>query len=399
MIPAVVPTYARADVAFERGEGAYLYATDGRRYLDFASGIAVTALGHGHPHLIEALTAQAKKLWHTSNLFQIPGQMRLAERLVANSFADSVFFTNSGAEAIECGLKMVRKYHDDFGDARRYRVICCEGAFHGRTLATIAAGGQEKHLAGFAPVVDGFDHVAYDNLNELRNAITAETAAILVEPVQGEGGMRAASLDYLRGLRAVADEFGLLLFFDEVQCGMGRTGRLFAHEWAGVEPDIVATAKGLGGGFPVGACLAKEKAARALTAGSHGSTFGGNPLAMAVGNAVLDVILGDGFLDQVRRTAARLRERLEDFARRWPQLIQEVRGAGLLLGLKCRVPNGELLGRLRAEGLLTVGAADNVLRLLPPLIIDDSHVDEALAVLERVAKAWTDFPADTKAAS
>jgi acetylornithine/N-succinyldiaminopimelate aminotransferase len=388
MIPAVMPTYARADIAFERGEGAYLFASDGSRYLDFASGIAVTALGHAHPHLVAALTEQAGKLWHTSNLFQIPGQTRLAERLIANSFADSVFFTNSGAEAIECGLKMLRKYQDDFGDPRRYRVICCHGAFHGRTLATIAAGGQEKHLAGFGPAVDGFDHVAYGNMNELRNAITAETAAILIEPVQGEGGMKKASIDYLRALRAVADEFGLLLFFDEVQCGMGRTGKLFAHQWAEVEPDIVATAKGLGGGFPIGACLAKEKAARALTAGSHGSTFGGNPLAVAVGNAVLDVLLADGFLEQVQRVAGRLRAKLEEFARRHPDLIEEVRGEGLMIGLKCRVPNTDVVARLRANWMLTAGAGDNVVRLLPPLIIDDSHIEEGLGILEHTVAAW-----------
>jgi acetylornithine/N-succinyldiaminopimelate aminotransferase len=388
MIPAVMPTYARADIAFERGEGAYLFASDGGRYLDFASGIAVTALGHAHPHLVAALTEQAGKLWHTSNLFQIPGQTRLAERLIANSFADSVFFTNSGAEAIECGLKMLRKYQDDFGDPRRYRVICCHGAFHGRTLATIAAGGQEKHLAGFGPAVDGFDHVAYGNMNELRNAITAETAAILIEPVQGEGGMKKASIDYLRALRAVADEFGLLLFFDEVQCGMGRTGKLFAHQWAEVEPDIVATAKGLGGGFPIGACLAKEKAARALTAGSHGSTFGGNPLAVAVGNAVLDVLLADGFLEQVQRVAGSLRAKLEEFARRHPDLIEEVRGEGLMIGLKCRVPNTDVVARLRANRMLTAGAGDNVVRLLPPLIIDDSHIEEGLGILEHTVAAW-----------
>ena len=388
MIPAVMPTYARADIAFERGQGAYLYASDGSRYLDFASGIAVTALGHAHPHLVAALTEQAGKLWHTSNLFQIPGQIRLAERLVANSFADSVFFTNSGAEAIECGLKMLRKYQDDFGDPKRYRVVCCHGAFHGRTMATIAAGGQEKHLAGFGPAVEGFDHVAYGNMNEMRNAITTETAAILVEPVQGEGGMKKASTDYLRALRAVADEFGLLLFFDEVQCGMGRTGKLFAHQWAEIEPDIVATAKGLGGGFPIGACLAKEKAARALTAGSHGSTFGGNPLAVAVGNAVLDVLLADGFLEQVQAVAARLGAKLEEFARRHPDLIEEVRGEGLMIGLKCRVPNTEVINRLRGNRMLTAGAGDNVVRLLPPLIIDDSHIEEGLAILQRTAAAW-----------
>jgi len=387
MIPAVMPNYARADLAFERGEGAYLYATDGRRFLDFASGIAVTALGHSHPHLVQALTEQAKKVWHTANLYQIPGQTRLAERLVAASFADSVFFCNSGAEAIECGLKMVRKYHDDFGDPRRYRVICCTGGFHGRTLATIAAGGQEKHLAGFGPIVIGFDHVAYDNLNELRAAITGETAAILVEPVQGEGGLRPASRDYLKGLRAVCDEYGLLLFLDEVQCGMGRTGKLFAHEWAGVEPDIVATAKGLGGGFPVGACLAKERAARALTPGSHGSTFGGNPLAMAVGNAVLDILLGEGFLEHVQVMSGLLRPRLEELVRRRPETYTEVRGAGLLLGLKCAVPNTEVIARLRDAGMLTVGAGDNVVRLLPPLIIEPAHVEEALTILDRVGAA------------
>jgi acetylornithine/N-succinyldiaminopimelate aminotransferase len=388
MIPAVMPTYARADVAFEHGEGAYLIADDGSRYLDFASGIAVTALGHAHPHLVAALREQAGKLWHTSNLFQIPGQARLAERLTAASFADSVFFTNSGAEAIECGLKMVRKYQDDFGDPKRYRVICCHGAFHGRTLATIAAGGQEKHLAGFGPTVEGFDHVAYGNMNEMRNAITGETAAILVEPVQGEGGMRKASVEYLRALRTVADDFGLLLFLDEVQCGMGRTGKLFAHQWADIEPDIVATAKGLGGGFPIGACLAKEKAARALTAGTHGSTFGGNPLAVAVANAVLDVLLADGFLENVQAVAKRLRGRLEEFARRHPDLIEEVRGEGLMIGLKCRVPNTDLIARLRANRLLTVGAGENVVRILPPLIIADSQIDEAMGILEHTAAAW-----------
>ena len=388
MIPALMPTYARAQLAFERGEGPYLYTADGSRYLDFASGIAVTALGHAHPHLVAALTEQAKKLWHTSNLYQIPGQARLAERLTAASFADSVFFCNSGAEAIECGLKMVRKYQDDFGDPKRYRVICCKGAFHGRTLATISAGGQEKHLAGFAPAVEGFDHVAYGNLNELRAAIGPETAAVLVEPIQGEGGLRAASADYLKGLRRVCDEFGLLLFLDEVQCGMGRSGRLFAHEWAGIEPDIVATAKGLGGGFPVGACLAKEKAAKALTAGSHGSTFGGNPLAMAVANAVLDVILADGFLENVRRRAERLNGGLAELVRRHPDRLEEARGFGLLLGLKCRIPNTELMSRLRDKQLLVATAGDNVLRILPPLIVEESHIDVALSIIDGVLAGW-----------
>jgi acetylornithine/N-succinyldiaminopimelate aminotransferase len=388
MIPALMPTYARAPLAFERGEGTYLFTADGSRYLDFASGIAVTALGHAHPHLVAALTEQAKKLWHTSNLYQIPGQVRLAERLTAASFADSVFFCNSGAEAIECGLKMVRKYQDDFGDPKRYRVICCQGAFHGRTLATISAGGQEKHLAGFAPAVEGFDHVAYGNLNELRAAIGPETAAVLVEPIQGEGGLRAASADYLKGLRRVCDEFGLLLFLDVVQCGMGRSGRLFAHEWAGIEPDIVATAKGLGGGFPVGACLAKEKAAKALTAGSHGSTFGGNPLAMAVANAVLDVILADGFLENVRRRAERLNRGLAELVRCHPERLEETRGFGLLLGLKCRIPNTELMSRLRDKQLLVATAGDNVLRILPPLIVEESQIDEALGIIDGVLAGW-----------
>jgi len=388
MIPAVMQTYQRADIAFDRGDGAYLYATDGRRYLDFASGIAVTALGHSHPHLVAALREQAGKLWHTSNLYQIPGQQRLAERLVEASFADSVFFTNSGAEAVECGLKLNRKYHDESGSPQRYRVITVEGAFHGRTLATIAAGGQQKHLKGFDPVVDGFDQVAFGNLNELRAAISGETAAILIEPVQGEGGMRPASAEYLRALRAVADEYGLLLFFDEVQCGMGRTGKLFAHEWAGVEPDILATAKGIGGGFPMGACLAKEKVAAALTAGSHGSTFGGGPLAMAVGNAVLDIMLADGFFANVERMGGILRRRLEALVKRYPRILADVRGMGLILGLKCMVPNTDMVNRLRAEGLLTVGAGDNVVRVLPPLIVEERHVDEALAILEKVAAAW-----------
>ncbi|MBX6320271.1 MAG: aspartate aminotransferase family protein [Rhodospirillaceae bacterium] len=388
MTSALIPAFARADIAFERGEGAYLFTADGRRYLDFASGVAVTALGHAHPHLVEALTEQARKVWHVSNLFRIPDQERLARRLADASFADMVFFANSGAEAVECGLKLVRKYQHETGAPERYRVITCEGAFHGRTLATIAAGGQEKHLKGFGPKMDGFDQVAYGNLNELRAAITRETAAILVEPVQGEGGVRAASAGRLRGLRAVADDYGLVLFFDEVQTGMGRTGRLFAHEWAGVKPDVLATAKGIGGGFPLGACLATERVGRVMTAGSHGSTFGGNPLAMAVGNAVLDVLLADGFLDGVNRMAERLRERLERLARRHPAVIEEVRGMGLLLGLKCRVPNTELTARLRQAGLLVVPAGDNVVRLLPPLVIDDSHIEEAAAILDRVCSDW-----------
>jgi acetylornithine/N-succinyldiaminopimelate aminotransferase len=389
VIPAVMPTYGRFNLAFEKGEGAYLFTGDGRKYLDFAGGIAVTILGHAHPHLVAALTEQAKKLWHCSNLFEIPGQKRLAERLVANTFADTVFFGNSGAEAIECALKIVRKYHDDNGSPEKYRVIACDGSFHGRTLATLAAAGNPKYLKGYGPDVEGFDHVAFGNLNELRQAITKETAAILVEPVQGEGGIRPASLDYLRGLRAVADEYGLLLVFDEVQCGMGRTGKLFAHEWAGITPDVLGVAKGLGGGFPVGACLATERAASGMTAGSHGSTFGGNPLAMAVGNAVLDIVLADGFLPRVDRIARRLWGRLEGLVAKYPKVFAEVRGAGLLLGLRCIPPNTEIIDKLIENGLLTVGAGENVIRLLPPLIIEDSHVEEAMSALDRAAASFS----------
>jgi len=383
---ALMNTYARSELAFERGEGAWLIATDGRRFLDFASGIAVTALGHCHPHLVAAITDQAQKIWHTSNLYRVPGQERLGERLAAASFADQVFFGNSGVEAIECGLKLVRKYHDDFGDPGRYRVIACEGSFHGRTLAGLAAAGNEKYLKGYAPYVEGFDHVPFGNLNELRAKIGPETAAILVEPVQGEGGMRAASIEYLKGLRAVCDEFGLLLFFDEVQCGMGRTGKLFAHEWAGVTPDIVATAKGIGGGFPLGACLATEKVAKAFGPGSHGTTFGGNPLAMAVGNAVLDIMLAPGFLDDVVARGEQLKKGAERLIAAYPKVFAELRGKGLMLGLKCVTPNLEMVDRLRRCGLLTVGAGDNVVRLLPPLIITASEIDQALGMLETAAK-------------
>ena len=383
MIPAILPVYSRVDLAFERGEGAYLYTAEGRRYLDFASGIAVTSLGHAHPHLVEALIHQGQKLWHTSNVFRIPGQELLAKRLIDATFADTAFFTNSGAEAVECGIKLVRKYFDDIGQPERYRIIACNNAFHGRTMATIAAGGQEKLLKGFDPVVDGFDHVAFGNLNEMRAAITPQTAAILIEPVQGEGGARAADPAYLRGLREIADEFGLLLFFDEVQCGMGRTGKLFAYEWAGIEPDVMAIAKGIGGGFPLGACLATEKAACGMTAGTHGSTYGGNPLAMAIGNAVLDIVLADGFLDNVQRIAGVLRKRLAAVAKAHPAVLAGVRGQGLLLGLECVKPNTDVMVALRRNGLLCVGGGENIVRLLPPLIIDETHVEEAAQIIDR----------------
>jgi acetylornithine/N-succinyldiaminopimelate aminotransferase len=383
-----MPTYGRWDVAVDRGEGCYLYATDGRKFLDFTSGIAVTSLGHCHPHLIEAVTAQAQKLWHVSNLFQIPGQQRLAERLVANSFADTVFFNNSGAEAVELSLKVARKYQSETGHPERYRVIGCHGSFHGRSFATLAAAGAEGYLKGFGAPMDGFDHVAFNNLNEMRAAVTDQTAAILVEPVQGEGGVRAPSADYLRGLRAICDEFGLLLVYDEVQCGMGRTGKLFAHEWAGIPPDVMAVAKALGNGFPIGSCLATEKAAVGMTGGTHGSTFGGNPMAVACGNAVLDVMLDPDFFDRVQRTSRLLWNKLSALTEAYPKLFAEPRGSGLLLGIKCVIPTGDFVAKLRAEGLLCLTAGDNVLRILPPLIVGEREIEEGLGIIEKVAREW-----------
>jgi acetylornithine/N-succinyldiaminopimelate aminotransferase len=390
-MPVVMPTYARADVAFERGEGAYLFDTEGRKYLDFMSGIAVTGLGHCHPRLVQALTEQARRLWHTSNVFRIPGQERVASRLVEHSFADTVFFTNSGVEAWECGAKLVRKYHDETGNPQRWRIITAQQAFHGRTLTAISAAGQEKLVKGFHPLVDGFDQVAFGNLNEMRAAITDETAAICVEPIQGEGGIRPGTEEYLRALREICDEFGLLLFFDEIQTGVGRTGRLFAHEWAGISPDVMCIAKGIGGGFPVGACLATERAAVGMTAGTHGTTFGGNPLAMAVADAVLEVVLEPGFLDRVAATGERLRAGLERLVEAHPKVLAEVRGTGLMLGLRIRpeLPNGKVIEALRAAGLLTVGAGDNVIRLLPPLVIGDAEIEEACAAIDRVAREAT----------
>ncbi|WP_046022469.1 aspartate aminotransferase family protein [Magnetospira sp. QH-2] len=388
MITAVMPTYARIDMAFERGEGCFLFDTEGKRYLDFAAGVAVNALGHAHPRMVAALTEQAGKLWHCSNLYRVAGQETLAERLVDLTFADTAFFTNSGAEAVECAIKMVRKYHHADGHPEKHRVICCTNAFHGRTLATIAAGGQRKMLDGFGPDMDGFDHVRFGNLNELRAAIGQKTAAILVEPIQGEGGINTATTEFLRGLRAAADEFGLLLVFDEVQSGAGRTGKLFAHEWAGIEPDIMAVAKGLGGGFPVGACLATEKAAKGMTPGSHGSTYGGNPLAMAVANAVLDVMTEEGFLANVEAMGARLGQGLDRLVARYPTILIESRGMGLMRGLRCNdhVTNTDFITRARARGLLLVPAGENVARLLPPLIVGAAEIDDALSLLATVCR-------------
>jgi acetylornithine/N-succinyldiaminopimelate aminotransferase len=388
VITPVMPTYGRWDVAVERGEGCHLYATDGRKFLDFTSGIAVTSLGHCHPHVIEAITKQAGTLWHSSNLFRIPGQERLAERLVANSFADTVFFNNSGAEACEMSLKVARKYQSETGHPERYRIIGCNGSFHGRSFATLAAAGAEGYLKGFGPVMDGFDHVAWNNLNEMRAAVTPQTAAIIVEPVQGEGGVRAPSPDYLKSLRAICDEFGLLLIYDEVQCGLGRTGKLFAHQWSGVSPDIMAVAKALGNGFPIGACLATEKAAVGMVPGTHGSTFGGNPMAVAAGNAVLDVMLAPGFFDQVNKSAQYLWGKLETLAGKYPKLFESVRGSGMLLGIRCVVTAGDVVAKAREKGLLVLTAGDNVLRILPPLTVTERDIDEAVGILDKVASEW-----------
>jgi len=384
---ALLPTYARSELAFARGDGAYLFTTEGERYLDFASGVAVTALGHAHPHLVAALTEQAKKLWHVSNLHIIPEQERLAERLCAATFADRVFFANSGAEAVECAIKAARRYHFMQGAPERYRLITFEGAFHGRTLATIAAGGQAKHLEGFGPPLDAFDQVTGFDVEAVEAAFGTETAGVLIEPIMGEGGMREVPARFLKALRSLCDEKGILLILDEVQTGIGRTGRLYAHEWAGITPDIMATAKGLGGGFPVGACLTTEAVGSTMTAGSHGSTFGGNPLAMAVGNAVLDVVLEDGLLENVAQTGLRLKQRLAALKDEHGEIIEDVRGQGLMLGLKCKVPNTKLLEALRAEKMLTVQAGDNVVRLLPPLIIGEEEIDLAAAKLDAACVA------------
>ncbi|MEM8877251.1 MAG: aspartate aminotransferase family protein [Pseudomonadota bacterium] len=381
----LLATYARADLAFERGEGAWLYTADGENYLDFAAGIAVNALGHAHPHLVATVNEQAAKLWHVSNVFRIPEQERLGARLCDATFADRVFFGNSGAEALECAIKMARRYHWSKGHPERNRIITFKGAFHGRTLATIAAGGQEKYLEGFGPNLDGFDQVAFDDLDALKAAINDHTAGILIEPIQGEGGLRPVPNEFLRELRDLCDEHGILLILDEVQCGMGRTGKLFAHEWAGITPDIMAVAKAIGGGFPLGACLATEDAASGMTVGTHGSTYGGNPLACAVGNAVLDVVLDDDFLQHVEDAGLRLKQALARLADDHPEHIETIRGVGLMQGIKCRdsVNSRDFVARLRSNHLLAVAAGENVIRLLPPLIITDNEINEAVARLDR----------------
>ncbi len=386
MITPVLPVYNRTNFSIERGEGMYLFTTDGRKMLDFAAGIAVNSLGHCHPHLVSELKKQAETLWHTSNLYTLPGQQKLAQRLVDNTFADTVFFTNSGAEAVECGIKMVRKYFDETGSPDKYRIITFEGSFHGRTLGTISASGKEKLTKGFEPLLDGFDYLAWGDHEALKRAITEKTAGILIEPIQGEGGIRELPPQCLKGLRKLCDENGLLLFLDEVQCGMGRTGKLFAHEYAEIEPDIMAVAKGIGGGFPLGACLATEKAAKGMTAGTHGSTYGGNPLAMAVGNAVMDVMLKPDFLSNVLAMGELLKNGLLELSKKYPTVLKGVRGKGLILGLETVITNTDLVNKMRENDLLTVAAADNVIRIMPPLNIEKSHIEEALKKIEASVK-------------
>jgi acetylornithine/N-succinyldiaminopimelate aminotransferase len=379
----VLPTYARVDLAFERGEGAWLFTAAGDRYLDFTSGVAVNALGHAHPALVKALTEQAQKVWHVSNLFRIPGAERLADRLCASSFADMAFFCNSGTEAIEGAIKMARKYQAVSGKPERFRIVTFEGAFHGRTLASLAATGNKKYLEGFGPPVEGFDQVPFADLDAVKKAIGPETAAILIEPVMGEGGVRVVPHGFLRALRDLCDKHGLLLIFDEVQTGVGRTGELFAYQRTGVEPDIMALAKALGGGFPIGALLATAEAAKGMIAGTHGSTFGGNPLATAVANAMLDVVMADGFLEQVQQNALKLKQRLAELKDRHASVIAEVRGEGLLIGLRMVPPVSEMVDELRAEKMLVPAAGDNVVRLLPPLIIGEEEISEAVARIDR----------------
>ncbi|HEX5778200.1 MAG TPA: aspartate aminotransferase family protein [Xanthobacteraceae bacterium] len=386
MIAPLMPTYARADLAFERGEGVWLTGTDGRRYLDFAGGVAVSSLGHAHPRLVAAITEQAGKVWHVSNLFRIPEAERLAKMLVDVSFADTVFFCNSGAEAMECAIKVARKYHAVNGHPEKSRIIAFEGSFHGRTLATLAAAGAKKYLDGFGEPLAGFDHVPYGDLDAVKKAITPETGAIVVEPIQGEGGVRVPPSGFLRALRELCDQKGLLLVLDEVQTGVGRTGKFFAYEWAGIEPDVLAIAKGLGGGFPIGACLATEEAAKGMTAGTHGSTFGGNPLATAVAGTVVNIVLEKGFLDRVAKTGLLFKQRLAEMKDRHPAVIAEVRGEGLLLGLRTVVPNMDLVAACREEGLLTAGAGENVVRLMPPLVTSDAEVAEAMSKLDRACQ-------------
>ncbi|MFV1492872.1 aspartate aminotransferase family protein [Phaeobacter sp. JH18-32] len=389
MIPSVLPTYNRAPLSFVKGEGAWLIEADGRRFLDLAAGIAVNALGHAHPALVKALTEQAENLWHVSNLYHIPQQQALADRLVEHSFADTVFFTNSGTEACELAVKMARKYFYENDQPERVEIITFSGAFHGRSAAGISAAGSEKMTKGFGPMLPGFVHLTFGDLDAVTDAISDKTAAILIEPVQGEGGIRPVPDAELKALRQICDDHGLLLILDEVQCGVGRTGKLFAHEWAGITPDIMMVAKGIGGGFPLGAVLATEEAASGMTAGTHGSTYGGNPLGCAVGCAVMDHVSDPAFLAEVNRKAGLLRQKLEGLVAAHPEVFEEVRGTGLMLGLKCVAANIDVVNAGYAAEVVTVPAADNVIRLLPPLTLTDEDIGEAFARLDQAATSLT----------
>jgi acetylornithine/N-succinyldiaminopimelate aminotransferase len=389
-----LPTYARVDLAFERGEGAWLYTASGERYLDFTSGVAVNALGHAHPKLIAALTEQAHKVWHVSNLYRVPGAERLADRLCAASFADFAFFCNSGTEAMEGAIKMARKYHAVSGKPERFRIVTFEGAFHGRTLAALAATGNKKYLDGFGPPVEGFDQVPYNDIEAVKNAIGPATAGILIEPVMGEGGVRVVPHAFLKALRELCDKHGILLIFDEIQTGIGRTGALFAHQLSGIEPDIMTLAKALGGGFPIGAFLGTAEAAKGMTPGTHGSTFGGNPLAVAVANAVLDEVTADGFIDNVKQNALKLKQRLAELKDRHASVIAEVRNEGLLMGLRLLPPVASMVDALRAEKMIAPAAGDNVLRLLPPLIIGEEEIAFAVNAIDRACTRLAQTTAD-----
>lgn len=384
---ALFGNYARSKLAFDHGEGVWLVTKDGRRFLDCGSGIAVNSVGHSHPHLVAALQEQAGKLWHVSNLHQSPDGERLAQRLAEATFADKVLFVNSGAEAMEAAIKCARRYHYDRGDKDRFHIVTFEGAFHGRTLGTIAAGGQEKYLEGFGPKAPGFDQVPTGDLDALKAVIGPHTAALAIEPIQGEGGIREIQTDFLKALRKLCDENGILLIFDEIQTGVGRTGKLFAYQWSGVEPDIMAVAKGIGGGFPMGACLATAETSSALVPGTHGTTFGGNPLAMAVGNAVLDVVLSDGFMEEVQRKGLNLKQKLAGLVDSHPKVFEQVRGNGMMLGLKCVVPAGDYVAAAYDAGLLAVPAGDNVVRIMPPLTMTEDEIAVAVERLEQAAGA------------
>jgi len=385
VFPVLLPTYNRTDIAFVRGEGSYLFAEDGKRYLDFGAGIAVNAFGHAHPRLLKALTDQAAKLWHTSNLYRVPGQESLSKKLVAATFADTCFFTNSGTEAIELAIKMARRCQFVSGHPERFHIVSFEGAFHGRTYAAINAGGNEKYLEGFGPRMPGFVQIAAGDLEAVNKVVGPETAAIIIEPLQGEGGVRVIAPQFLRGLRKLCDDKGLLLIFDEIQTGLGRTGKFFAYDWLGITPDIMTVAKALGGGFPVGAVLATAQAAKGMTVGTHGTTYGGNPLGMAVANEAIDMILEPGFLDHVNKVANYLHQQLGALVAAHPSVFEGVRGQGLMVGLKMKLPSSDFIAMARTNGLIVLPAGDNVVRMLPPLTLSEAEAREGIEVLNKTA--------------